>query len=251
MARAGFIKMSFHSGRKDRVKAFMKVVLSVEWLGTFMKRGRLWNMKKTMMATGWESFLLSRYSFFIGLSAMYHWTNFHIQLKDKLIPTFKAAHGPGYQAQFLIDNSQGHSTYGQDAPLVSCMNIWPGGKQAHMHNGWFIWDGMKIIQPMIFCSNDTQNTNQPNGIKALLVECGLWQEDLPIVPMAKLTYVKMNISLSFEEINYPSSRSFLHAKLSWFASGIRNPAKFWGGKTFAQFMQCLSDLHHRLFFSSL
>ena len=63
---------------------------------------------------------------FIGLSAMYHWTNFHIQLKDKLIPTFKAAHGPGYQAQFLIDNSQGHSTYGQDAPLVSCMNIWPG-----------------------------------------------------------------------------------------------------------------------------
>jgi len=41
------------------------------------------------------------------------------QLKEKIIPAFEQAHGPGYQALFLIDNSQGHSAYAEDALLVS------------------------------------------------------------------------------------------------------------------------------------
>jgi len=31
------------------------------------------------------------------------------QLKEKIIPTFETLHGAGYQALFLIDNSQGHA----------------------------------------------------------------------------------------------------------------------------------------------
>ncbi|KAG2155942.1 uncharacterized protein EDB93DRAFT_1101707 [Suillus bovinus] len=68
--------------------------------------------------------------------------NFCTQLTEKIIPTFERAHGPGYQALFLIDNSQGHSTYAEDVLLVSRMNIHPGRKQASMQNGWFIQDGI-------------------------------------------------------------------------------------------------------------
>jgi len=41
------------------------------------------------------------------------------QLQEKIIPTFEAVHGPGYQILFLIDNSQGHSAYSTDALLAS------------------------------------------------------------------------------------------------------------------------------------
>ncbi|KAG1800178.1 uncharacterized protein BJ212DRAFT_1450175 [Suillus subaureus] len=61
--------------------------------------------------------------------------NFCTQLTEKIIPTFEHACCPRYQALFLIDNSQGHSAYAEDALLVSCMNIHPGWKQANMWNG--------------------------------------------------------------------------------------------------------------------
>ncbi|KAF8227060.1 hypothetical protein L208DRAFT_1224993, partial [Tricholoma matsutake] len=95
------------------------------------------------------------------------------QLKEKLIPAFKTAHGPGFQALFLIDNSQGHSAYLENALLVSRMNVQPGGKQACMHNGWFIRNGKKVIQPMIFPPNHSNNLNEAKGIKAVLTEHGL------------------------------------------------------------------------------
>lgn len=41
----------------------------------------------------------------------------------KVIPAFEALHGPGYQAFFLIDNSQGHSAYAVDALLALRMNV--------------------------------------------------------------------------------------------------------------------------------
>ena len=75
----------------------------------------------------------------------------------------------------MVDNSQGHSAYSEDALLISQMNVSPGGKQACMRNGWFIWDGQKILQPMIFPLNHpTDNfTNQLKGIKIVLAEHGI------------------------------------------------------------------------------
>ncbi|KIK92497.1 hypothetical protein PAXRUDRAFT_147202, partial [Paxillus rubicundulus Ve08.2h10] len=63
-----------------------------------------------------------------------YWTGkfFIKQLMEKIIPTFEMLHGPGYQALFLIGNSQGHSVYAQDALLASHMNVNPSGQQAHM-----------------------------------------------------------------------------------------------------------------------
>jgi len=100
------------------------------------------------------------------------------QLKEKIIPAFERAHGAGYQALFLIDNSQGHSTYAEDALLVSRMNIKPGGKQAHMHDGWFMQEGWRISQEMRYPADHAEYPNQPKGIKAVLTERGLYQARL-------------------------------------------------------------------------
>jgi hypothetical protein len=58
------------------------------------------------------------------------------------------------------------------------MNVNPGGKQARMHDGWFIREGLKIIQPMIFPANHPTNPNMAKGIKAVLMEHGLYKDHL-------------------------------------------------------------------------
>ncbi|KAG1763413.1 hypothetical protein EDD22DRAFT_979392 [Suillus occidentalis] len=89
-----------------------------------------------------------------------------IFMAKKIIPAFEAAHGAGYQALFIIDNSQGHSAYAKDALRVgSRMNVNPGGKQARMQNGWFVHDGVRVEQEMVFAASHPQYPNQPKGIK--------------------------------------------------------------------------------------
>jgi hypothetical protein len=99
----------------------------------------------------------------------------YCQLRTKIIPAFERAHGAGYQALFLIDNSQGHSAYAEDALLTSRMNVNPGGKQAHMRDGWYDHDGRTVSQSMVYPSDHPQFPNQPKGIKAVLIERGLYK----------------------------------------------------------------------------
>ncbi|KAF8168736.1 hypothetical protein BJ912DRAFT_913240 [Pholiota molesta] len=97
-----------------------------------------------------------------------YWTGelFVKQLAEKIIPAFEKAHGPGFQALIMVDNSQGHAAYATDALLVSRMNLRPGGKQARMRDGWFMGaNGEKIMQPMIFSPNHPDFPNEPKGIK--------------------------------------------------------------------------------------
>jgi len=102
----------------------------------------------------------------------------HHQMSDKIIPAFEAAHGAGYQALFLVDNSQGHSAYAEISLRVRHMNISPGGKQARMQNGWFIHNGIQIEQPMVYPPEHPHFPNQSKGIKAVLTEHRLWQDGL-------------------------------------------------------------------------
>ncbi|KIJ19771.1 hypothetical protein PAXINDRAFT_152833 [Paxillus involutus ATCC 200175] len=83
------------------------------------------------------------------------------QLTEKIIPTFKNIHGPGYQALFLIDNSQGHSASAEDA-LVG-----------RMRNGWFTQDGVRIEQPLLFPPDHPEFPDQLKGIKTILQERNL------------------------------------------------------------------------------
>ncbi|KAG1732059.1 hypothetical protein EDB19DRAFT_1640483 [Suillus lakei] len=104
---------------------------------------------------------------------------FCTQMAEKIIPAFKAAHGAGYQALFIIDNSQGHSVYAEDALWVgSRMNVNPGSKQARMWNGWFVCDRVHVEQEMVFATSHPQYPNQPKGIKVILSERGLWKSNL-------------------------------------------------------------------------
>ena len=104
---------------------------------------------------------------------------FILQLNERIIPAFEEAHGAGYQALFLIDNSQGHSTYSPDALLVSRMNVGPAKKQAIIWDGWFTHsDGHKVTQPMVFPANHPEYVNKPKGIKVVLTKCSLYQRDL-------------------------------------------------------------------------
>ena len=44
----------------------------------------------------------------------------------------------------MVNNSHGHSAYLEDALLILLMNVGPGGKQARIHNGWFILDCQRL-----------------------------------------------------------------------------------------------------------
>jgi hypothetical protein len=75
----------------------------------------------------------------------------------------------------MVDNSQGHLAYAENALLVSQMNVRPGGKQARMCNGWFLCDGQKISQSMVFPCDHPDSPNELKGIKTILTERGLFQ----------------------------------------------------------------------------
>ena len=100
--------------------------------------------------------------------------NFGAQIKERIIPAFEEALGPGYQALIIVDNSQGHSTYTKDALVATHMNVNPSGKQPKMHDTWFIQDGQKITQTMVYPPSHPQYPNMPKGIRAVLTEWGLY-----------------------------------------------------------------------------
>jgi hypothetical protein len=78
----------------------------------------------------------------------------------------------------MIDNSQGHSAYAEDALLPSRMNLKPGGKQARLQDGWYMQYGQKIIQKMVFPKDHPEFPDQPKGMKQILIERQLWSNAL-------------------------------------------------------------------------
>ena len=79
----------------------------------------------------------------------------------------------------MVDNSQGHCAFAEDALLVSHMNLRLGGKQARMRNGWYFNDvGMRVSQTMIFSPDHPDHPDKPKGMKQVLVEWGLWNNKL-------------------------------------------------------------------------
>ncbi len=100
-----------------------------------------------------------------------------VQLKDKIIPEFERLH-PGMQACILVDNSSGHCAFAEDALMVSRMNFHPGGKQARMRDGWYMKDGKKVMQSMVFPEDHPRYPDQPKGMRVVLKERGLFRRSL-------------------------------------------------------------------------
>jgi len=74
----------------------------------------------------------------------------------------------------MVDNSQGHSAYSEDALLASRMNMNPGGKQPKLRNGWFMKDTQVVIQEMNFPPSHPKYPGQPKGMKQVLIERGIF-----------------------------------------------------------------------------
>ena len=156
-----------HSRKRVLVGGCIKVMSSARHLDGWRRPVRPWNIEKIMRVIGMASFFANRWSQILCSKAG---TDLP-QLNEKIIPTFEKFHGPGYQALFLIDNSQGHSAYAEDALLVSKMNLNPGKKHPEpIRDGWYYQNGQKVVQSMF---SDAQH-KQPKGIKLVLTERGLW-----------------------------------------------------------------------------
>ena len=69
----------------------------------------------------------------------------------------------------MVDNSQGHSAYATDALVVSRMNVNPGGKQALMRDMWFMQNGEKIKQTMVYPSNHPTNQSHPQRTQLMSI----------------------------------------------------------------------------------
>jgi transposase len=78
----------------------------------------------------------------------------------------------------MVDNSQGHTAYASDALLATKMNLNPGGAVPKLRDGWFMHNGCRISQPMVFPIDHPTNPDQPKGIKQVLTEWGLWRQGL-------------------------------------------------------------------------
>ena len=70
----------------------------------------------------------------------------------------------------MVDNSQGHSAYAEDALLTSRMNMRPGGKQASLQDGWYMKNGEKAQQLMSFPVDHSEFPGQLKGMKQVLLE---------------------------------------------------------------------------------
>ena len=125
------------------------MILFVQHLAGSLKQAKVLSMARITKAIGLENCLSTRPVAY-GTELFLLLTQFTIQFVEKFIPAFERAHGPGFQALVMVDNSQGHSVYAADALLTLRMNMWPGGKQAFMCNGWFVHNGQKVSQEMNF-----------------------------------------------------------------------------------------------------
>lgn len=135
-------------------------------------------MEKITKGTGQESFSSNRYVEFFYIAQR---LKPNLKIKEKIIPAFERAHPPNYQMLLMVDNSQGHSAYAEDALLTSRMNMNPGGKQAVLRNGWFIHNGERITQSMVFPPDHPQFPGLPKGMRQVLTERGLYRRGLVMV----------------------------------------------------------------------
>ena len=105
------------------------------------------------------------------------WTAKHLleQVKNIAIPIFEIVH-PNAIAVFAFDNSTNHGAMADNALCAQRMNLNPGGKQPKMKDT--VFGPNNTPQSMVFPSNHPKYPNQPKGIKQVLIERGLWHNNL-------------------------------------------------------------------------
>ena len=84
---------------------------------------------------------------------------------------------PDYQGTFAFDNATNHSSFAEDALVASKMKLGPGGAQPKVRDGWYVKNGRRRPQRMIFGVHHENRDlrNAPKGIRRVLEERGLWR----------------------------------------------------------------------------
>ena len=83
---------------------------------------------------------------------------------------------PGCEGLHAFDNASNHCAYALDALIATKMNLGPGGKQPVLRDGWD--HAQNLAHPMVFSQDypDPKLRGQPEGIRQVLLERGLWQD---------------------------------------------------------------------------
>src|SRR5436190_23942951 len=105
------------------------------------------------------------------------WTAEHLidQVINYAIPIFETIY-PNAIAVMAFDNSTNHGAMPEDGLNATKMNVNPAGKQPRMHSTFFGTDN--ISQSMVFPSDHPQYPNKAKGMRQILIERGLWKEEL-------------------------------------------------------------------------
>ena len=73
-----------------------------------------------------------------------------------------------YIPLFILDNSNVHTKKAANQLNASVMNVGPGGKQPYMRPGWYMKDGVRIEQEMVFSSGP--HCGKQKGMRAVVEE---------------------------------------------------------------------------------
>jgi hypothetical protein len=116
-----------------------------------------------------------------GKNADGYWTNSDLvaQLKN-VIQIVQVLH-PYSGSVFMFDNSQNHRSLPPDALNPNVLPIKDGGKNVKsQRDGWFMLNGEIFVQQM------RNSEDKPNGLRAILMERGLWDYTLSRKPAQQL-----------------------------------------------------------------
>ena len=123
---------------------------------------------------------------------------------ERMIGKFESLH-QGSKGLFCFDQSSNHAAMPEDALVANRMNLNPGGKGVPlMREGWFMQNDVKVPQSM------TNDAGENKGIKAVLIERGLWADHLRLDCIA---------------LKYPTLAAL--GKSSLFSLIFKNNAHFW------------------------
>lgn len=110
-----------------------------------------------------------------------YWTGEHVvdHILKIVIPMFELSYSAElYQGLFLFDNAAGYGSFASDALRAQDMNLDSGGKAPIMRNSYFTKDFILHQQQMNFPHDHPIHPGKPKGLRIILTERGLWNNNL-------------------------------------------------------------------------
>jgi hypothetical protein len=95
------------------------------------------------------------------------------------------------------------------------MNLNPGGAKPKMRDGWFMHNGQRILQPMVFPQNHPKHPGGPKGMKQILKERSLWRNGLLLICKNKMPHAFFHRSPISRNRNLLFKKPFFFVMSCW------------------------------------